>query len=57
MTLITGIIGIGMLIAFLGIMVWWVKAIPLILIVVLVVSLLLYDFVQTVRFGEDYDRR
>ena len=34
MTLITGIIGIAMLAAFLGIMVWWVKALPLIIIVV-----------------------
>ena len=34
MTLITGIIGIAMLVAFLGIMVWWVKALPLIIIVV-----------------------
>jgi hypothetical protein len=33
-------------------MVVWVKAIPLIIIVVGVVSLLVYDFVQTLRAGE-----
>lgn len=51
-TLISGIIGIGMLAAFLGIMLWWVKAPPLIIIVVVVLALLLYDFVQTLRYGE-----
>lgn len=50
--LITGLIGIGMLAAFLGFMVVWVKAIPLIIIVVFVMCLLIYDFVQTVRAGE-----
>ena len=49
MTLITGLIGIAMLATFLGIMVWWVKALPLILIVVGVLALLIYDFVQEVR--------
>jgi hypothetical protein len=43
-----------MLATFLGIMLWWVKALPLIIIVVLVLLLLLYDFVQTVRFGDNY---
>jgi hypothetical protein len=50
--LIAGIIGIAMLAIFLGIMLWWVKAPPLIIIVVLVMVLLIYDFVQTLRFGE-----
>jgi hypothetical protein len=50
--LITGLIGIAMLVAFLGFMVVWVKAIPLIIIVVGVVALLVYDFVQTLRAGE-----
>jgi hypothetical protein len=49
MTLITGIIGIAMIVAFLGIMLWWVKALPLIVIVGVVLLMLLYDFVQTVR--------
>jgi hypothetical protein len=51
--LITGIIGIAMLFAFVGIMVWWVKALPLIIIFVVVGSLLLYDFVRTVLYGEE----
>ena len=50
--LITGLIGIAMLVAFLGFMVIWVNAIPLIIIVVVVVALLVYDFVQTLRAGE-----
>jgi hypothetical protein len=52
-TLVTGIIGIAMLMTFLGIMVWWVKALPMIIIVVGVVLLLIYDFVQTLRYGEN----
>ena len=51
--LITGIIGISMLFAFVGIMVWWVKAVPLILIFLLVIGLLLYDFVRTLKYGEE----
>jgi hypothetical protein len=47
--LITGLIGIAMLATFLGIMVWWVKALPLIIIVIVVLALLIYDFVQEVR--------
>jgi hypothetical protein len=49
MILITGFIGIAMLATFLGIMVWWVKALPLIIIVVGVLALLLIDFVQELR--------
>ena len=54
MTLITGLIGIAGVMTFLGIMLWWVKALPIIIIIVLVMLLLLYDFVQTLRYGEDY---
>lgn len=50
--LITGIIGIVMFAAFLGFMVIWVPAPPLIIIVVGVTALLVYDFVQTLRAGE-----
>jgi hypothetical protein len=52
MTLVTGIIGIALLVAFLGIMVWWIRALPMIIIVVAVVAMLLYDFVQTLRSGD-----
>ena len=57
MTFITGIIGIGLLAAFLGIMLWWAPAVPLIIIVVGVFILLIYDFVQTLRYGEDTSKR
>lgn len=48
---VTGIIGIVGLCLFLGIMLWWIKALPLIIIVGLVVVLLLVDFVQSLRTG------
>ena len=49
--LVTGIIGIAGIIAFLGILLWWIKALPLIIICIAVMLLLLWDFVQTVRTG------
>ena len=49
MLVVTGLIGIAMLVTFLGIMVWWVKAPPLIVIVVGVLALVIYDFVQELR--------
>ena len=49
MTLITGIIGIAMVAVFVGIMLWWVPAPPLVIISIGVGLLLLYDFVQTLR--------
>jgi hypothetical protein len=52
MALVTGIIGIAILLVFLGILVWWIKALPFTIIAVAVVLLLLYDFVQTLRYGE-----
>lgn len=48
---VTGVIGIAGVAAFLGIMLWWVKALPLIIIVVFVMALLLTDFVQSLRAG------
>jgi hypothetical protein len=53
MNLITGLIGIVLLAAFLGFMLWWVPAPPLIVIVVCVMLLLIYDFVLTLRDGEN----
>jgi Asp-tRNA(Asn)/Glu-tRNA(Gln) amidotransferase A subunit family amidase len=41
------------LVVFLGILIWWIKALPLTIIVVGVVLLLVYDFVQTLRYGEN----
>jgi hypothetical protein len=49
MTVISGIIGIAMLVAFLGFMVVWVQALPIIIIVVGVLLLLIWDFVQEIR--------
>jgi 4-hydroxybenzoate polyprenyltransferase len=57
MTLVTGLVGITILVVFLGIMAWWIKALPFTIIVVAVVLMLLYDFVRTLRFGEGGDRR
>jgi hypothetical protein len=57
LNLVTGGIGFVMVAAFLAFMVVWVPAVPLIVIVICVLLLLLYDQVQTVRFGEDYAKR
>jgi hypothetical protein len=53
MIVITGIIGIVLLSTFLAFMLVWVPAPPLIIIMVGVVLLLIYDFVRTVRYGEN----
>jgi hypothetical protein len=53
MTLITGLIGIVLVMAFLGFMVWWLKELSLTIIVVIAMGLLLYDFVRTLRHGEN----
>jgi hypothetical protein len=53
MTLVTGLVGITMLVVFLGILLWWIKALPFAIIVVAVVVLVLYDFVRTLRYGEN----
>ncbi|HXF54454.1 MAG TPA: hypothetical protein VNK52_10065 [Hyphomicrobiaceae bacterium] len=55
--LITGIIGIAMVVAFAGFMVIWVPALPLIIIFVSVFLLLLADFVQSVRGNSNGARR
>ena len=49
---ITGLIGIGGMLAFLGILLWWIKAVPLIIICVVVVALLIWDFWQSLREGD-----
>jgi hypothetical protein len=53
MNLITGIIGIALLCIFLGFMLVWVPAPPLIIIMVGCVLLLVYDFVNSVRYGDN----
>ena len=57
MNFVAGLIGILGYAAFFGFMLWWTKAIPLIVIVVLVGALLVYDWVQTMRFGDTSPRR
>ena len=57
MTLVTGIVGIAMVLGFLGFLVWWIKDLPFTIIVVVVVLLLLYDFVRVLRYGEEGVRR
>jgi hypothetical protein len=57
MTLVTGLVGIAMLLVFLGFLVWWIKELPFTIIVVAVVIMLLYDFVRTLRYGENGARR
>jgi hypothetical protein len=47
--LITGIIGIAMIIIFMGFMLVWVKAPPLIIICLVVFALLIYDFYLSLR--------
>jgi hypothetical protein len=48
---VTGLIGISLVLAFVGFMVWWVPALPLIIIVAVVMLLLVIDFVQSLRMG------
>jgi len=57
MTLVTGLVGVAMLLVFLGFLVWWIRELPFTIIVVAVVFMLLYDFVQTLRYGENGARR
>jgi hypothetical protein len=52
--LIFGAIAIVLLGIFLGIMVWWVKALPLVVIIGFVMILIVYDWVRTVRLGENH---
>jgi hypothetical protein len=47
--LITGLIGVAGVCAFLGILLWWIKAVPLIIICVVVMALLIHDFWQSLR--------
>ena len=46
---ITGLIGIVGVCTFLGIMLWWIKELPLIVICVFVMALLVWDFYQSLR--------
>ena len=52
-----GIVGVVLYVLFLGIMLIWVPAPPLIAVVAIVTAMMLYDFIMTLRFGEDYGQR
>jgi hypothetical protein len=54
---ITGIIGIVAVSVFLGIMLLWVPAPPLMIIVAVVACLLLRDFLQSLRAGNNGGQR
>jgi hypothetical protein len=47
--LVTGVIGIAGVLTFLGILLWWIKAVPLIIICVIVMALLIWDFYKSLR--------
>ena len=49
---VTGVFGIAGVLTFLGFMLWWVPAPPLIIIVVLVMALLVVDFAQSLRAND-----
>ena len=57
MILVTGLIGMALMATFLGIMVWWIKALPLAIIVAVVVALAVHDLVRTLRYGENGSTR
>jgi hypothetical protein len=50
--LITGLIGVAGFCAFVGIVLWWTRAVPLIVICALVLVLVLVDFVQSMLPGK-----
>jgi L-asparagine transporter-like permease len=54
--LISGVIGIGMFMAFLGFLIVWVPAPPLIVIVCGVTALLIYDFIGELRSARNQPR-
>ena len=45
--LVGGLIGITLVCVFLGVLIGWVKAIPIVTIVLVVVGMMIYDFVKT----------
>ena len=57
MTWVTGLTGIVMLVAFLGTLVWWIKALPFTIIVFAVLLMAVYDFVQALRHGDKSPKR
>ena len=52
--MITGLIGLALVLTFLGILVVWIKAIPLIIIVASVMILAVIDFVRSLRTNGEF---
>jgi len=52
MIFVTGLIGLVMVVMFLGFLVWWIRELPFTLIVVAVIGLMVYDWVRTLRYGD-----
>ena len=52
MSVVTGLIGILMVMMFLGFLVWWIRELPFTIIVVAVIGLMIYDWVRTLRHGD-----
>jgi hypothetical protein len=52
MTFVAGLIGVVMVVMFLGFLVWWIRELPFTLIVVAVIGLMVYDWVRTLRYGD-----
>jgi hypothetical protein len=53
MTFVTGLIGVVMVVTFLGFLAWWIRELPFTLIVLAVVGLMVYDVVRTLRYGDN----
>jgi hypothetical protein len=53
MTFVTGLIGVLMVVTFLGFLAWWIRELPFTLIVLAVVGLMVYDVVRTLRYGDN----
>jgi hypothetical protein len=49
--LVTAVIGIVVVSAFLGFLVWWLKSIPLTIIMLGVIAMMVWDVVGTLRSG------
>ena len=49
--LIAGMIGIVLVCVFLGILITWIKAVPIVIIMLGVIAMMIYDFVKTLREG------
>jgi hypothetical protein len=47
--LVAGLIGILLVCAFLGVLIAWIKALPIVIIMIATIAAMLYDFITTLR--------